>query len=109
MMSASAGPASAAVGAGVQPGLERPGILVLAALAPDRQEHFLEQLLAQVAVAGHAVQEGQQRAGVATQQPLQQFRLAVLHPRHQVLVAVVVVHTGPPASTPPICAPHRRR
>src|SRR5262249_43789444 len=52
----------------VQPGLEGPRELVLAALDPDRQEDLLKQLLAPVPVADHALDERQQRRGVAPQQ-----------------------------------------
>jgi hypothetical protein len=60
---------------GVQPGLERTGVLVAMPLAPHGQEDLLEEFLAAVAVACHPGQKRQQGAGVASQQALQQFRL----------------------------------
>src|SRR5262249_35928728 len=58
-----------------------------------------------VAVAEHALQERQECIGMAAQQALQQFALAVLHPSHQVLIPVVgCVHPAPSGCRLLLCA-----
>ena len=82
----SEGGAALVHGDGVQPRLERPRVLVLPTFHPDGQEHFLKQLLAAVAVAGHAHQERQQRRGVAAHQQFQAGAVAVRRAGHERLV-----------------------
>src|SRR5262249_12286496 len=91
---------------GVEPGLERPRVVVLPALEPDGQEHLLEQLLAPVAVADHPGDESGQRAGRAADERLEELGPAVGHPGHQVLVAFGGVHPLPPG---PLTSPYARR
>src|SRR5262249_23453339 len=63
-------------------------------------EDLLEQLLGAVAVAGHAVQEGQQRRGVAAHQDLQAPGLVLGHALHQRLVALAFgAHRAPPGAS----------
>ena len=50
-----------------EPGPERSRILIPASVLPDGQKRLLEQFLGTMPVAGHATDEGQQRAGVASQ------------------------------------------
>ena len=69
-----------------QPGPERPRILIPAAVLPDGQKRLLEQFLGSMPVAGHPADEGQQRAGIPSQQGAHGLTVALGHPHHQFLV-----------------------